>query len=728
VSAHIKITGDTKEIKKSLLSLSNDVKDLGKSKVAIFDKSQKSFLETEMKRHMNDLKKQIQSNNSEIKKAVKEQNKSKKSVEGEVKARENMTKLIQKQVSLQKELNSLDMAGKTVAGGPGMMGRMGRRLGPAGAALAAGGFLASRGARAYNEYQKGVGTRVGLMGRGVSDMDLRDEERASRAGMSAQDVRRARLSSMDVFGRKGAEQEAVIQRAEMERNFGLQQGTFGQMGGQLRGQFGGQQAGKEVMAIQAGLLASGITDEIGPYLETATTILKDLNENGFTFTDSALVALNKLTMSGEMSPERAGRMISGMDKAIRGSTGETNAFFQSVFGKAGIGGGTVGGIQAGIRSGGLFGADFDKGFMSPTDKMAFGEMGIGGRTGQKVAQSTTKLLDQMFGNEEEVSSMLKSPEEAKRKAGASRRMQRLNFVMNTFGLESEYQGAEVNRMLTELGDPETSERRRGEIKKRIQETQSGNTQLGNLKTISKSNEGIYQETKKLHETVRDEFGSTLSPVMNSLDKTMMSVDSSMLALLDWMGIKTPEQEMKERLLEKAETGEALTPDELERIKKDPKLQKELSQKSIAAQGELGARIAEKKTDIEKREGDFFTEKTPMGQALQSERRAELGELEKKKAGFAQFQKQVDPESFKKEQEAKRKTDEKKDQENKNFLDKFLNIFENGKPGKVKSEDFSPLVKGLSNIGEKLDKGNADRKKGNSHINKLGGLPATGGKT
>jgi hypothetical protein len=38
-------------------------------------------------------------------------------------------------------------------------------------------------------------------------------------------------------------------------------------------------------------------------------------------------------------------------------TGESNAFFQNVFNKAGIGGGTIGGAQAAMRMGGLFGAD-----------------------------------------------------------------------------------------------------------------------------------------------------------------------------------------------------------------------------------------------------------------------------------------------------------------------------------------------------------------------------------
>ena len=566
----IKITGDVTEIKKSLLGLAKDVKDLGKSKVAIFDREEKDFLSKEAHRHMANIKKAIQANTVEIKKSVAEQSKSKKTLEEEVRVREKVTKLLQKQVSLQKEMKSLQDATSDIMGpgapsgggilgklkGPGgLLAKMGigggmlRLLGPIGAAAGAGLFAAGRGRAAVGTFRGGVEDRISLRGRGVSDMALEDRERASRAGLSAQTMRRARLTALDVFGRAGSTQQAVLQRAEVERNYGLEVGTFSRLGAQIRGQLGGEGASKAMMTVQASLMASGITDAIGPYLETTANMLTSLNESGFTFNDSALAVLNNMAAAG-MAPERAGRVIVGVDQAIRRSTGEQNAIFQQIFSKAKIGGGTVGGIQAAIRSGGLFGAKIGATgqMMGGTDIKAFKQLGMGGRTAQRVAASAMEMFDKMFGKDEVIDKLL-GPESTgkQRQAGATRRLQRLNFIMNTFGLESEVQGAEVNQMLRKMANPKTDERDRAEIRQKIQQMQGGNTELGNLKIISKSTAGTMDAVKNLHETIKDEFGNKLGPVFTTLDRTMMKLDVALSGILDFFGIETAGTKLKEAL-------------------------------------------------------------------------------------------------------------------------------------------------------------------------------------
>lgn len=558
VIAKIKITGDTAEIKKSILDLSKDVQTLGKSKVAIFDKDQKDFLAKEAKGHMQDLRKEMEKNKKEIAGALKLQQKQAKSVEDEVRNRERVTKLIQRQVKLQKDMQSMQTASSSVGasgrGGRGIMGKLGgargmgmlgglaRFAGPVGMAGAALGFGASRVAKAGQVFQGGIDDRIALRGRGVGDMGLQEnlKGRAHGAGLDAQSMRRGRLGAMDVFGKAGATQSAVLQRTEVERNFGVEQGTMTGIGGQLRGQMGGEGANKAVMTIQASLIASGITDEIGPYLETAAQMLTTLNENGFTFNDSAMAVLNNLANSGVAS-ERAGKMVGGVDKAIRGSSGEANAFLQNVFKGAGVGGGTVGGIQASMRSGGLFGADLGKSNLSKTDEMAFKGLGMGGKsgagTGQQVAKSFTKKMDEMFGTEKSAMAMMKSDDPALKQQGQSNRLQKNNFIMNAFGLENEVQAGEVSKMLTELGSG-TTEKRKTQIQKRMKELEGGNSELGNLKLIQASTDGTWDAIKKMHTTVQDELGSKAAPALMSIDKTMIKIDQSISALLDFLGIET----------------------------------------------------------------------------------------------------------------------------------------------------------------------------------------------
>jgi hypothetical protein len=487
-------------------------------------------------------------------------------------------------------------------------------LGPMGLALGAGAFAFGRGKQAVGHFAGGVSDRVGLRGRGVGDMNLEDPERAARAGMSAQDVRRGRLASMDVFGRAGSTQSAVLQRAEVERNFGVEQGTLTGIGAQLRGQMGGQGADKAVMTIQASLIASGITDEIGPYLETTAQMLSSLNENGFTFNDSALAVLNSLAGEG-IASERAGRMVTGVDQAIRKSTGESNAVFQQIFKNAGIGGESVGGIQAAIRSGGLFGANLNAPGqnLSGTDKKAFEELGIGGRTGTKIARSATNLLDTMFGSDEDVNKLLASKDKTKRQAGATRRLQRNNFIMNTFGLENEVQAAEVNKMLQDMANPEIGTKKKMEIEKKLKDMQSGNTELGNLKLISKSTAGQWEETKKLHATVKDEFGAKLAPAFLTMDKTMMKLDMALSAMIDFFGIESPDDRAKEALTGK----DVLDKETLDQITMgDPKRQEEFSKK-------LANTFVEKQNKLE------ALEKSGKGRTMEAlNLRRELHNLEK----------------------------------------------------------------------------------------------------
>jgi len=260
-----------------------------------------------------------------------------------------------------------------------------------------------------------------------------------------------------------------------------------------------------------------------------------------------MAVLNNLTANG-VAAERAGRMIGGVDKAIRGSSGEANALFQEVFGRAGVGGDTVGGRQAAIRSGGLFGADINKNNLSKADAMAFRGIGMGGGqgTGQKVAKSFTDLMNTKFGTDEEAINLMRSGDPKKSGKGRAGRLQKNNFIMNAFGLENEVQAGEVSKMLTELGNG-TTEKRKTQIKKRMAELEGGNSELGNLKLINKSTAGTWNVLKAQHRTIQDELGGQIAPAVMSIDKTLMNLDRALSAMLDYLGIKSPEEKVREAL-------------------------------------------------------------------------------------------------------------------------------------------------------------------------------------
>lgn len=556
------IDADTRKLRKSLLDISKDLKDLGKSKIAIFDKNEREYLKAGAKVALDNIRKQMQINKKELEAALKVQAKTNKSVYEEYNNRKKIHDILKKQVDLQKELGKAqDIAESAKGPATGIRGFLGRSkgrigqaasalglggamrfLGPAGMAMAAGGFLYSRGRNAYNTFSGGINDRIGLRGRQVGDMELSDPNRATNAGLNAQSMRRARLASMDVFGRAGSTQKAVMQRAEFERNFGIEQGTMTGIGAQMRGTLGGRGADKATMTIQAGLIASGITDEIGPFLETAANMLTEINERGISFSDSAMALLSTVAGSGEIAPERAGRMIANIDEAIRGSSGEANAFFQQIFKGAGVGGQSIGGIQAGIRTGGLFGANLNDMYLSDTDKKAFETLGIGGRNMGNIARSTMKNLDTLFGSDQDIDKMLSNPETSN--AGAQRRMQRNNFIMQTFGLRSEGQAAEVNKLLSEAANPETSAKKQADIQKKIKNMQAGNTELGNLQKINESTAAMVDILQNKKINVQDEMGAKLAPLFTSLDSVMMKIDASLVAILDFFGIQTASEKIQ----------------------------------------------------------------------------------------------------------------------------------------------------------------------------------------
>ena len=391
----------------------------------------------------------------------------------------------------------------------------------------------------------------------------------------------ARNESLDVFGASGATEQSVVQRAGFERAHGIDSGTMTGIGAALRPSMGGAQANTTVMKLQASLIASGIKDAIGPYLETAASMLTELNEKGFTMDDSVLSLFNQMVKAGHMGEGQAKTLMTGADQAIRGSSGESNAFFQSVFHKAGIGGNSIGGIQAAMEMGGLFGANLDKykGNITPAAEGLNKRLKIGDVAGQpsymqKVSGSLLTMLKDSTGGQK----------------GDQALLSKYRFMKN-LGLAKNIGQAEmVEKMLQTAADPRTSAKERGNIQKQLANIQDENKDpsLSELKNINSSTAGIYDVLRGKNKTQLDEIGNATGNGFNTVDQLLTSIDGGILALAKtFTGYKSPKElnamnrQKGEDAKRNAKEGYYTDPKDIEKLplKEQMDLQREVKQKA-----------------------------------------------------------------------------------------------------------------------------------------------------
>lgn len=579
----IRITADVTALRKSIIDVSKMInKDLGKSKIELFKPETKKFLQSEATQLVSNLKRKIdgikESTQGHLKalqgvvKGSEEEYKIKmkilKASKAIVDAEQDQQEAIRTTTSLQqsafqKQFMKMSGLSSIMEKMKGFSGEGGTAGGMLGGLLGAGSVaaLAYGGSRLYagrQTWKEGVGDRLSLQARsGTSDLEPQDAGRMERAGMDAQSMRAARLQSMDVFGASGATEKSVVQRAGFERSYGMEQGTMTGIGSALRPAMGGKEAQTTVMKLQAALIASGIKDAIGPYLETAASMLTELNEKGFTMDDSVLSLFNQMTKTG-MGEGRIKQLSTGVDQAIRGSSGESNAFFQSAFNKAGIGGGTIGGAQAAMRMGGLFGVDLNKyKGMSGSDKKMFQGMGIGGQNSmQQVSGAILGQMDKIF----------------KGQHGSQNRLSRLRYIMSTGMAKDEGQASEVEGLLhrAQTATPKEQEK----IMKQLNDIQDENKDpsLGELKKINSSTAGIYDVLQKTNKTQLDQLGEVTGGVFNDMDKLLTSIDGAILSLAKTLtGYKTPEEidaSLKQEgnsVMKNAESGMPVDPEDIKKI-------------------------------------------------------------------------------------------------------------------------------------------------------------------
>ena len=533
--ADIKVKADLGNIKKGLQDITRTAKELGKSPIELLSKNTVKLLKGEAAQELKKLTDHAKNLKSEIMKqevALKKTTKNTKEYRMEM---EKLVKLSSQVAKNQSAMGSMkSLMGGLGRGGGGKMGML-RMAGGimGGGALALGGaaigYGASKISSGYAKYKQGTGERIQLRGMGL-DPNLRDSGRAAGLGMDAGDVRRARISGVGAFGSAGGGEGAALQQAGYERSFGLGKGTFAGLGGSMRGSVGGGGAMKDMQKVMATAMTTGLEDaDIGSYLETAVSYLQNIDSSGIKDRGAMLKALADVTKNTGDAPEKIAKGLGGIDSSIAGSTGEQNAFFQQAFSKRG--GGSIGGAQFAVE-GGLSGMDLGRvaGLSGAQRKQLGGMAGGAGR-----AQD---ILDKFKSQGINVDDLHSGKASKQQQVVAGR------FAKQMFGAKTSAEGLGQLGLLRQVakGGPggKAAAAKLKEASKSLEEKS-----YDKLKTIAKSNAGVIQKLEAIRAINEEKIGAQASKYYAIASKVFNTIDSGIMGLLKYFGIKSEDQKKRE---------------------------------------------------------------------------------------------------------------------------------------------------------------------------------------
>lgn len=402
--SRLKISADTGPIKKSILDLNKELKNMGRTKVSVFSEQDRRFIKGELNKELSAMKAKLTENKREIGSLIKEQKKLEKGSKEELEHRKKIISAYRTQSRLAREIDRVQSSRSSMGGIGGMggssgglgglMGLLGKGMKfLGGAALGIAGMGIARGFQASNQYVGGSRNRVRLRGLGVEGDNFGSPEQLARAGLSEQDLIDRRIQATAQLGKAGGGQQTIMQQAMFERAFGLEGGAMTNVATSLRAQMGGRGADDAQMKLQASILASGMEEAIGPYLEAATDLLADINKNGMSNTDEMIRLFGQLSADNQRTPEQIAQAFQGINAAVTGATGEANAFFQTAFARGGIGGGTIGATRLAMQSGGIMGLSREELASRGYNEELLNQMGGAGFFGG-AGQRTDAILDQ----------------------------------------------------------------------------------------------------------------------------------------------------------------------------------------------------------------------------------------------------------------------------------------------------------------------------------------------
>ena len=397
-------------------------------------------------------------------------------------------------------------------GGGGLMGMVGGLMSnPLSWLIGAGLFGGHEAMKGFGMWQQGAGTRISLRGRGMRQIGLRGGQTSAAAlyGMNENDFIAQQMASMDAFGSGGATNASVLGRSRFERGRGLATGTLTSTGAGLATQLGGRGSQDAIMKLQASLIASGIKDRIGPYLEVAANMLTSINAQGLSSSGQVLGALASIAAKSKDAPEIISSVLMGLDSSVRNATGEKAAFFQNAFAKAGIGGGTILGTQLSMK-GGMFGVDTAG--LTPEWAGLFERSGLSDKTGG-FQQKAKAIVDMARISKLDIS--------GKDTMGGQAALSVGQQIFGTSDTKKVAKGWGYLQMGAEGGDASKWADKIKGLKDKTGEE--------NLTSIQSSSEGSYTMLTKIRDTLLIGIGKDGVKLASEIEKALINIDKNIAA-------------------------------------------------------------------------------------------------------------------------------------------------------------------------------------------------------
>jgi hypothetical protein len=552
----IRIGADVKTFKRDVIALAKELdRHLGsKKKIEIFDKGTREFIAKGAKYALGEMRKEVERLEKANKSITQELKKQKTSEEELRKKQLEVLKNKREILKLEKDMNALTKSrnellrnqsalskfgggfagaipglGKLMGlGGVGLAGLAGSLAGAGAVGLA--GLGISEGFQGYRQFSAGTGQRVSLMGRGFTAGEASGmAPGAAGLGMTPEQLRAAQMQAVDIFGKGGASQEAILKTQRAARGMGVGIEQLLGAGGGLVSQIGKEQGMQTFAQLIAITQATELEGRIGPFLETAAKMLTQINEDGMGLDNQTLAMLSAMSATGKVTVERVATTMQGIDARMRGATGETAAFFMSALTGGGIGGGTLGGAQIAMQQG-LFGGNLgkaaDRGFLTKQDVSGFKGMNFGSFAER--AGAITGQFEQITGGMETGGQAL--------------------VARQLLGIDNAVQALEAMRMLKRAATATPEQQK--DIQEKLEElvATAEEKTAKSLAKIEESSAGALQIAQANLEQQRELLGEELAPLGIMTNKFLASIDSNISSLLRFFGASSAQEREKEEAL------------------------------------------------------------------------------------------------------------------------------------------------------------------------------------
>lgn len=570
---NIKIGADISGAKQSLKELANilNSKEFKGKGAKIIDDKHIEYIKREGSKAIESMNTQLGKQDKILTKlAERAQDQSRTDKQRETDAK-RYNRLMDRRLELQKDILKTQKAQAQLEGGGGMMGRMGGIIGKVpgmggiggamaggagllglggmalgGAVLGAGAFGFSRAMRGNQVFREGTQTRQNLRALNVQNVTGRSDD-LQALGLTPEDVRQAQEQRARTFGGSAAGQDQILQTARISRMTGVSMEQFGGAAEALRSNLGVEGGQKAFAKLQASLLASGVEDALGPYLEQAANMLTSMNENGLSLSDEAVTLFSAVMGDGRrISAERASKIITGIDQAIKGASGETAGFIDFILSTGGVQGKGLLGQQL-IREGGI------TGFGSAEDLRA---KGLGEE--EIRAFQEAGALGENVGSKQRVKALVGFYEQQRTEQGTLGALSTMQSAVGGRGLADTAQIMESLRTALESGDE-------GKIKDTLKKMEEGKMpldeqQLKKLEAIVQSTDGTNQALEAFSKQNLDILGERIQPAMQAAERFLNSIDQNIAAIISWLpGLDTAEEKRQDDIqsfIDRAATGEA----------------------------------------------------------------------------------------------------------------------------------------------------------------------------